>query len=137
MSTSTRVLSQVESGQGVRSTTHLLGQLQIPNCCPLIGCNPGLLLAFTRHNTLRRHLHLLWLTNRPLCRRCGAEDETSVHTLRECAALAALRHVNLGSFFLDPEDIKSLSLGAIWNFIAKKQGCPEQISDYGAQRAHF
>jgi len=68
---------------------------------------------------------------------CGAEDETSVHTLCECAALAALRHVYLGSFFLDPEDIKSLSLGAIWNFIAKKQGCPEQISDYGAQRAHF
>jgi hypothetical protein len=29
---------------------------------------------------------------------------------------ASLRHVYLGSFFLDPEDIKILSLGAIWNF---------------------
>jgi hypothetical protein len=35
--------------------------------------------------------------------------------------------------FLDPEDIV-LSLGAIWNF-DKGQGCPELISDYGAQRA--
>ena len=137
MSTSTRVLSQVESGQGVRSTTHPLGQLQIPKFCPLRRCNPGLLLAFTGHNTLRRHLHLLWLTNSPLCRRCGAEEETSTHILCECAALAALRHVYLGSFFLDSKGIKSFSLGAICNFITKKQGCPEHVSYYGAQRAHF
>jgi hypothetical protein len=30
--------------------------------------------------------------------------------------LASLRHTYLGSFFLDPEDIRKLSLGAIWNF---------------------
>jgi hypothetical protein len=30
----------------------------------------------TGHNTLRRHLHLTGLSDRPLCR-CGAEDETS------------------------------------------------------------
>ena len=34
----------------------------------------------------------------------------------ECQALASLRHEYLGSFFLDPQDIKSLSPGAIWNF---------------------
>ena len=99
----TRVISQVYSGQGVRLTTHHSGQLHIPDFCPLIRHNPVLLLAFTGHNTLRRHLHLLWLTNSLLCRRCGA-------------ALAALRHVYLGSFFLDPKYIKSLSLGATWNF---------------------
>ena len=38
---------------------------------------------------------------------------------------------SLGSFFLDPEDIKILSLGAIWNF-SKEQGSTEMISDYGA-----
>jgi hypothetical protein len=42
-------------------------------------------------------------------------DETLAHILCECEALASLRHVYLGVFFLDPEDIKSLSLGAIWN----------------------
>ena len=70
----------------------------------------------TGHNTLRRHLHLMGLTNSPLCRRCGAEDETSAHILCKCDALASLRHVYLGSFFLDTVDIKSLRLGAIWNF---------------------
>ena len=56
------------------------------------------------------------LTNSPLRRRCGAEDETSGHILCECEALALLWRVRLGSFFFDPKDIKNLSLGAIWNF---------------------
>jgi len=68
-------------------------------------------------NTLSRHLHLVGLSDSPLCRRCGSEDETSAHILCEREALASLRHVYLGSFFLEPEDIKSISLGAIWNFI--------------------
>jgi hypothetical protein len=56
------------------------------------------------------------LSNSPLCRRCGAEDETSAHILCECKALVSLRHVYLGSFFLDPEDFKSINLGDNWNF---------------------
>jgi hypothetical protein len=56
------------------------------------------------------------LTKLPLCERCGAEDETSAHILSDCEVLTSLRHVYLGFFFLDPEDIKSLILGAIWNF---------------------
>jgi hypothetical protein len=55
------------------------------------------------------------LSDSPLCRRYGAEDETSADILHECEALASLRHVHLGSFFLEPEDIKSVSLGAIWS----------------------
>jgi hypothetical protein len=77
----------------------------------------------TGHNTLRRYLHLMGLSDSPLCRRCGAEDETSGHILWECEALASLRHVYLGSFFLEPEDTKSVSLGAIWNF-SKVNGLP-------------
>ena len=65
----------------------------------------------TGHNTQRRHLHLMWLSDIPLCRRCGAEDETSVHILCECEALASLRHAYLGYFFLEPMDIKIMSLG--------------------------
>ena len=56
------------------------------------------------------------LSDSPLCRRYGAEDETSAHILCECEALASLRRTYLGSFFLESEDIKSISLGAIWNF---------------------
>jgi hypothetical protein len=31
-------------------------------------------------------------------------------------ALASFRHAHWGSFFLDPEDIKKLTIGAIWNY---------------------
>jgi len=34
-----------------------------------------------------------------------------------------LRHAYLGSFFLEPEDTKSIILGAIWNF-SKATGLP-------------
>ena len=48
----------------------------------------------TGHNTLRRHLHLMGLSVSPLCRRCGAEDETSADILCECEALTSLRCVS-------------------------------------------
>jgi len=48
----------------------------------------------TGHNTLRRYLHLMGLSDSLLCRRYGAEDETSAHILCECEALASLRRVS-------------------------------------------
>ena len=56
------------------------------------------------------------LSDNPTCRKCGAEDSSSAHILCECEALASLRHANLSSFFLDPEDIRKLSIGVNWNF---------------------
>jgi len=44
------------------------------------------------------------------------KEETSAHILCDCEVLASLTHMHLGSFFLELEDIKSISLGAIWNF---------------------
>jgi len=70
----------------------------------------------TGHNILRRHLYIMGLSNNPVCRKCGTEEETSVHVLCESEALASLIHKYPGSFFLDPEDIRKLSIGAIWNF---------------------
>ena len=67
----------------------------------------------TGHNTLRRHLHLLGQQDSPLCRKCGIKEETSAHILCECEALATLRYRHLRSYFLEPEDIKSTSLGVI------------------------
>jgi len=73
---------------------------------------------FTGHNTLRRYLYIMGLSNNPVVRKCGTEEETSVHVLCECEcqALASLRHAYLGSLFLGPEDIRKLSIGAIRNF---------------------
>ena len=62
----------------------------------------------TGHNTPRRHLYLLGLLDSPLCRKCGVGEESSAHIL--CEALASLIHAYLGSFFLEPEDIRSLGL---------------------------
>jgi hypothetical protein len=50
-----------------------------------------------------------------MCRKC-TEEETSVHILFECEALALLRHSYMDFFFLDPDDIKVLGMGPIWNF---------------------
>jgi len=77
----------------------------------------------TGHNTLRRRLYLLGLLDSPLCRKCGVGEETLAHILCECEALASLRHAYLGSFFLEPEDSRSLGLGAIWNY-SKVAGLP-------------
>jgi len=65
----------------------------------------------TGQNSLRRHLYIIELSNNSTCRKCDTEEETSVHIL--CEALASLGHAFLGSFFLDPEDIMNLSIGAI------------------------
>jgi len=56
------------------------------------------------------------LNNNPFCRKCGTEEETSVHILCECEALASLKYTYLGSFFLNPEDVGKIVMGAIWNF---------------------
>ena len=50
------------------------------------------------------------LIDSPMCRRYGAEEETSAHIFCECEALVTLRHTYLGSIFLDPEDVRGLSL---------------------------
>jgi len=67
----------------------------------------------TGHITLRRHLYVMRLSNNPTCRKCGSEGETSVQILCECESLASLRNAHLGSFFLDSEDIRKLSIGVI------------------------
>jgi hypothetical protein len=63
------------------------------------------------------------LIDSPLCRKYGAQDETSAHILFVCEALALLRHAYLDSFFLEPENIKNVSLGAISNS-GKATGLP-------------
>jgi hypothetical protein len=77
----------------------------------------------TGHHTLRRRLHLLGLQDSPLCRSCGVEEETSAHVLCNCEALASLRNAYLGSLFMEPNDILSINLGAIWGFL-KATGLP-------------
>ena len=46
----------------------------------------------TGHNTLRRHLCIMGLSNSAIFRKYGIEVETSIHILCVCEALASLRH---------------------------------------------
>jgi hypothetical protein len=57
------------------------------------------------------------LNNNPACRKYGTEEEISDHILCECEALASLRYTYLGSFFLEPEDIRKLIIRATWIFV--------------------
>jgi hypothetical protein len=92
------------------------------------------IVLLTGHSTLRRRLYIMGLSNNPSCRKYGTQEETSAHNVCECEALASLRHTYLGSFFLDPEDIRKLSIGVIWNF-AKGAGPLQLSTERGAQRA--
>jgi hypothetical protein len=57
------------------------------------------------------------LTENPLRRRCGAQKETSPHVLRTYETLVTLRHHYLGSFSLDPEDVRNMVQESKWVFI--------------------
>jgi hypothetical protein len=46
-----------------------------------------------------------------------SRGENLTHVLYECEALVTLRYIYFGSFFLDPGDVRILSLGTIWDFI--------------------
>jgi hypothetical protein len=94
------------------------------------------IVLLTGHNTFRRHLYVMALSNNPTCRKCGAEEETSVHILYECEASASHRRANLGSFLMNSEDIRKLSLGATGTLV-KEQGSFNLVRDYGVQRACF
>jgi hypothetical protein len=102
------------------------------NFCPLTGQSRVVTGFLTGHNTLRRHLFLLGLADSLVCRGCGMKEETSAHVPCECEAWASLRHMHLGSFFLEPGDVKSIGLGAICGF-GKATGLP--WCQFGAQRA--
>ena len=60
-------------------------------------------------------IHVMGLSDEPICRKCGIQEETSVLALCACEALASLRNSYLGSF-LDSEDIRKPNIGDIWKF---------------------
>jgi hypothetical protein len=67
----------------------------------------------TGHNTLVRHLYVMGPSNNLSRKKRGTDEETSVHIFVSVRLRLHSRHAHLGSFNLDPEDIKKLSIGAI------------------------
>ncbi len=60
----------------------------------------------TGHINLQHMLHKMRRAKIPSCRRCGAENETSVHILFESPVLEKVRMQTLGFTRMDPEQIK-------------------------------
>ena len=126
------IVAYCENRKGVLQTLslnfwvcHLIVLIWVPKLgfCPLSGNSQGLLLAVSQDIIPWGDVFIMGLSDSPMCRRCGAEDETSALILCEHEALASHSHVYLSSFFLKLEDIKSISLEAIWNF-SKVPGLP-------------
>ena len=70
------------------------------------------------------------LGNNPICRRCGSEEETSVHILCECEALASLSHTYLGFLFWT----RTILRNQVWGpsgALAKAQGSSNLVQDVG------
>lgn len=55
----------------------------------------------TGHNFLNRHCSILDPSVDPDCRLCMEADETSLHIIADCPALAGERHRTFGEFFLE------------------------------------
>ena len=65
------------------------------------------------HGNLGYHRHKIGLTNSPLCRLCGVDDETSAHILCHCPAIACKRLALTGSNCIRESDISAKSGSAV------------------------
>jgi hypothetical protein len=89
-------------------------------------------LVKTGHNTLkitslRNEVDRKSVSYTVQCRR----RNFNLYSVCECGALDILWHRHLGSFFLDLEDVRNLSLGTICNFIASARGAHD--SDFSSR----
>jgi hypothetical protein len=72
---------------------------------------------YTGHCHLKGHLFKLGLMNDPTCERCLEADESAIHVLCDCEALAHLRFRHLGQFLMEPGDFYDVPIGKVLHFI--------------------
>ena len=70
----------------------------------------------TGHGDLNYHLHKLGRSDRPDCRLCGEEEETSLHILGYCPVLVGPRTRLLGSGILEPDQVGQLPVEDLLRF---------------------
>jgi hypothetical protein len=72
----------------------------------------------TTYRTLspKGHLFKLGLTDDPNCERC-LEDESAIHILCDCEAVAHVRFHHLGQFFMEPSDYYDITKYKVLHFI--------------------
>jgi ribonuclease HI len=72
----------------------------------------------TGHGALRKHLCTMGVVDDATCRGCGVEDETAFHILCDCEAYAAHRFEHMGGHFLEPRQVRDVSVGNLLKFAA-------------------
>ena len=65
---------------------------------------------------LNEHLFRMGLVNSPICPVCLEEEESSIHFLAECVALAAIRYRLWGLATVTPTEIRELSIGDLLRY---------------------
>jgi hypothetical protein len=71
----------------------------------------------TGHCHLKGHLSKMVLKDDPICERCLEANESATHVLCDCEALAYLRFLHLGQFFMEPSDFYDAPIGEVLHFI--------------------
>jgi hypothetical protein len=71
----------------------------------------------TGHCHLKGHLFKLGLTVDPICERCLDDDESSIHILCDCEAVAYTRFRHLGQYFMEPSDYYDVPIDKVVHFI--------------------
>jgi hypothetical protein len=71
----------------------------------------------TGHCHLKGHLSKLGLTADPNCERCLEDDESSIHILCDCEAVAYTRFRHLGQYFMEPSDYYDAPIDKVLHFI--------------------
>jgi hypothetical protein len=65
----------------------------------------------------KRTLLKLGLTDDPACERCLEEDESATHILYDFEAIAYLRFLHMGQFFMEPSDYYDTPINNVLHFI--------------------
>ena len=71
----------------------------------------------TGHTILKRHLHIMKIEEDPTCEHCQEDDETVEHYICHCEAFAWARLQVFGTHFMKNEELKSLDLDELLQFI--------------------
>jgi hypothetical protein len=77
-------------------------------------CVVGLL---TGHCHLKGHLFKLGLTADPICKRCLEDDQSRIHILCDCEAVAYTRFHHLGQYFMESSDYYDIPIDKVLHFI--------------------
>jgi len=80
-----------------------------------------IVVVYTGHNCLNRHLSLLGLVNSLECGNCNEADETALHYLCYCRHIGAVRTRIWGKPFLHPSEVPYIAVKDLLRFLTSSR----------------